>query len=216
MGSFHEMKIREISAGQDGNNEGYIELQMYSPGQNLVSGHNIFCYDAAGTLVDTKAISGTNPANSDSQRTVLIGDNGVSGRDLNFNPGANCMEPPAAAGAICFETIDCISWGAFTGAANLPDRTTPFPGVLPKTTALRRSIAPNCATLLEAADDTNNAATDFAGVARDPTPNSTLPLEKLCPANATGKRAAALKKCKKKKSKKARKKCRKRARKLPV
>jgi hypothetical protein len=35
-------------------------------------------------------------------------------------------------------------------------------------------------------------------------------------AGPTGKRAAALKKCKKKKSKKARKKCKKKARKLPV
>jgi len=50
------------------------------------------------------------------------------------------------------------------------------------------------------------------------TPGETCPLPPVTkpPPGPTGQRAAALKKCKKKKSKKARNKCRKRAKKLPV
>jgi len=44
-----------------------------------------------------------------------------------------------------------------------------------------------------------------------------VPRPSIVPAaSETGKRAAALKKCKKKKSKKKRKKCRRKARRLPV
>jgi hypothetical protein len=56
-------------------------------------------------------------------------------------------------------------------------------------------------------DETQDCPTNAATVGPCPTPTAAAP---------TGQRAAAQKKCKKKKPKKARKKCQKKAKKLPV
>jgi Ca2+-binding RTX toxin-like protein len=182
--AFHLTKIREISGDSGGNNTSYVELQMYAAGQTQIVGHDIVCYDATGAITDTFPI--TNPdatiLNGGNQRTVLIGDSNVlGGRDLRFNPDS-CLGSPDPAGAICFATIDCVSWGGagFTGTANLPDRATPFGGTLPFDTALRRRIGRGCTNLLEAVDDTNNSAANFTDVARDPTRNSVAPGSTRC------------------------------------
>jgi hypothetical protein len=230
--SFHLTKIKEITGSAGGNNS-FIELQMYEAGQNLVSGHNITVWDGDGLVlgipqpIETLPLSGPNPANGQSQRTILIGDTGVAGRDFTleltpyFDTGAGNNLGPA--GAACFDSIpvDCVSWGTtFTGANNLPDKTTPIQTALGAGgLSFRRNIGGGtCATALDAADDTNNAAVDFTNGAASPTPNSTLPTETLCtptpapsnPASSTKKKckkkkkkgksaAAAAKKCKKKK-----------------
>lgn len=191
---FHETKIREISGETGGSNVSFIELQMYSPGQNQVSGHNVTIWDADAFVlgvnpVATLPLVGPNPAGADNQRTILIGDSAVAGRDftLDLTPyfdvstGANV----AGAGAACFEAIpvDCVSWGgmAFTGAANLPDKTTPFSSVLTVgALSLQRKITAGCPTLLEASDDTDHAEVDFVNVPYSPTPNSTAPVETPC------------------------------------
>lgn len=231
---FHLTKIREIAGETAASNISYIELQMYAPGQNLVSGHSITFWDQDGQVlgipqpVQSLMLTGPNPPSGQNQRTILIGDVGVVGRDftLDLTPfldaGAGMSLVPA--GAACFESIpvDCVSWGTFTGAANLPDGTTPFGGALPLgAEALRRDISAGCSTLLEASDDTNNAGVDFTNVTPAPTPNSVTPAEVACagpvttptipttPSKPVAKRqckrkgkkasAAAKKKCKKKK-----------------
>lgn len=232
-GSFHVMKIKEIT-GDNGTNGSYIELQMYDPGQNSVAGHNITIWNATGSILGNPVpvvsipLMGPNPTNGENQRTVLIGDTDVAGRDftVDFTPyldttaGMNV----AAAGAACFEAIpvDCVSWGggAFSGAGNLPDNTQPIGtalgvGVL----SFRRNIAGGtCATALDAADDTNNAANDFTNGASSPTPNSALPTEQLCvtpnptpnlSSNAKAKKCKKKKKGKGKASPAAKKKCKK-------
>jgi hypothetical protein len=50
--------------------------------------------------------------------------------------------------------------------------------------ALRRSIAPGCPTLLEAADDTDSSAADFADVFPAPRPNSLAANERACSAQS--------------------------------
>jgi hypothetical protein len=193
--SFHLNKIREISGSST--DQAYIELQMYAPGQNLVNGHNLTFWDADGlvlgmpTPVQTIALGGPNPPNGQNQRTILIGDSGLAGRDFTVDltpffdqtQGANLV----FAGAVCFEAnpVDCVSWGAFTGAANLPDHATPYGNPLPVTFALKRSISRGCATLLDAGDDTNNSQADFAPVQRAPRPNATAPSEKECGGGTT-------------------------------
>lgn len=227
--SFHLMKIREISGETGTSNVSFIELQMYGPGQNFVAGHNITIWDQDAFVstmaqpVATLPLVGLNPPNGDNQRTILIGDTAVTGRDftLELSPyfdvstGGNV----GAAGAACFDSIpvDCVSWGgaAFTGANNLPDKTTPFSGALTVgTLSLRRKITANCATALDAADDTNNAAVDFTNVAYGPTPNSATPVETLCPSAGTPGKKVRRRKCKKKPSKNSvvvakKKKCKK-------
>jgi hypothetical protein len=188
--TYHLTKIREISGSSS--DQAYIELQMYQPGQNLVSGHNLTFWDADAqvlgmpTPVQTIPLSGPNPPNGQSQRTILIGDSALAGRDFTVDltpffdqtQGGNLV----FAGAVCFEAVpvDCVSWGAFTGAARLPDHATPYSQPLPVTFALNRSISRGCATLLEASDDTNNNASDFVAAPRAPRNNSVTPTEKAC------------------------------------
>ena len=189
----HFTKIREISGDPGGNNTSYVELQMYAPNQTAIVGRNMICYDAAGTVTDTFPITDPVALNGGNQRTVLVGDGNVQGgRDLDFNPDSCLAGGGGTVGALCFETVDCVAWGGalFTGAANLPDKTKPYPGPLPNTDnsdpaldemALRRNINKgNCRNLLDPADDTNNAANDFAKVLRDPTLNSVAPGSTKC------------------------------------
>jgi hypothetical protein len=238
--NFHLMKIREIAGEQMTNDQSYIELQMYEPGQNQVAGHKITFWDADALVlgmpvpVAELTIAGPNPPNAQSQRTILVGDAAVTGRDftLDLSPyldgdvGANLT----AAGAACFEAIpvDCVSWGgsSFTGASRLPDHTSPYDGSLTQllgVSGLRRKInGGTCATALDAADDTNNANADFApGIGTGGTPNSATPTETMCVApgtptpTTTPTTTTPKKKCKKKQKKSsgsaysAKKKCKK-------
>jgi hypothetical protein len=86
-------------------------------------------------------------------------------------------------GAVCFDGVDCVSWGGegLSDPAALPDGAIPRNGPLPVISALRRHIVRGCPTLLEAADDTNDSAADFVQLDRDPTPNSAAPTEVACP-----------------------------------
>jgi len=86
-------------------------------------------------------------------------------------------------GAICFEStvfgiVDCVAWGAFTNTASLPVGS-PAPAI-PDGQSLTRSIAPGCATLLEASDDSDDSATDFAVAAPTPRSNAVAPTETPC------------------------------------
>jgi hypothetical protein len=193
--TFHLNKIREISGSTAGSNSAYIELQMYANGENLVSGHKITLWNANAVVggginpVTEFTLTGPNPPNGQSQRTILIGDTGVPGRDftVDFTPFLETGSPNnlLPAGAACYEGIpvDCVSWGgaAMVGSANLPDKSTPFGQPLPTTFAIKRKITAGCATALEASDDTNNNANDFVPqTPRDPTPNSATPVDTPC------------------------------------
>jgi hypothetical protein len=68
-GAFHLMKIREVKPG--GASNSYVELQMWTGGQNAVSGHEITLYAANGTVADSFTMN-SNVSQGGSQRTVLI------------------------------------------------------------------------------------------------------------------------------------------------
>jgi hypothetical protein len=127
--TYHLNKIRQISGeGGASPNTSYIELQMYAPGQNLVSGHQITIWDqdalilGQATPIGDLTLTGPNPPFADNQRTILIGDSAVPGRDFTLDLSvylstlSGGSPPPWQAGAVCFDTVDCVSWGAFTGA----------------------------------------------------------------------------------------------------
>ncbi len=188
-GAFHLMKIREISGSDLGaTNDAYVQLQMTASGQSQVAGHTLTVYDEDGIGGPAAPYTFTFPGNvqsSDNQRTILVGDTNVSGRDFTWEILSTAIGAGnfRGAGALCFPDAsppDCVSWGGFTGATLLPDGATPIPGPLPITSAFRRSISPGCPTLLEASDDTNNGAADFTTTAREPRGNSVTPTEKLC------------------------------------
>ncbi len=83
-------------------------------------------------------------------------------------------------GAVCWESLDCASWGSFSGSAPSPTGSPASPGGIPDGMALRRTIEPGCATLLERGDDRDNSVTDFAAVFPSPRPNSVSPSERAC------------------------------------
>jgi hypothetical protein len=233
----HFVKISEVGVSAAGpSDQHYIELQMYASGQNQIAGRSVTFWDNDGLAppmslpgpIGEATLSVGNPENAESQRTVLIGDTGIQGRDYTiqsltsfFDPGVtnNILE----AGAICFEEIDCLSWGGedFTGEAHIPDHSAPLPASIASllgVTAHHRTLARGCATSLDAADDTDDSSADFTGATPTPRPNATMPTEVLCANPAPATPAKKAKKCKRKKAKKgevsaaAKKKCKRKKR----
>jgi hypothetical protein len=198
--SFHETKIRELSGvTTTGANDSYIEVQMYQPGQNMLSGGaGLFTCNATCTVTHSFG-SFPDVAHGENQSTVLFGDTGLTSPAPDVTVDLN-LDAIAAGGAACYTVLpslagpyrDCVSWGTFTGQAVLTAdfgasgaAGTPHAGPLPGGTtagssALIRDISPNCPTLLEAADDHDDSATDFGLASRDPRPNSVTPTETSC------------------------------------
>ncbi|MGZ5332543.1 MAG: hypothetical protein ACXWD7_01390, partial [Solirubrobacterales bacterium] len=136
----------------------------------------------------------------------------MAGGPPDFTDGLmyQTLNADAAGGAVCYENSDCFSWGGagFTGDAMLPSTAgTPASG-LSNSQVLARNITPNCATLLEDADDTNSSAADFNFVIGFPLRNNSVaPTETACPLPMTPVAVTATttrkKKCKKKKKRSA-------------
>jgi hypothetical protein len=74
--------------------------------------------------------------------------------------------PPPSGGAGCFQNLDCVSWGPFSGSTTSP-AGTPEPGGIP----LDQSIHRQFAAPLDPADDSNDSATDFQPGLPDPNAN---------------------------------------------
>jgi hypothetical protein len=180
--SFHLIKIREVG---NGNPADYVELQMFSSGENFVMGHLIQTYDSNGDVLTTFPFP-TNVAQGGNQRTILIG--GDQAVDWPVEPDfttPNLAIP--ADGAVCYLStltvpLDCVSFGSFSQPTSPLPTGSPAPaipfGVGANT--LQRSIAPGCATQLEPGDDTNDSTTDFALAPPAPRNNATPPTEKGC------------------------------------
>jgi hypothetical protein len=181
--TFHLVKIREIYPGSSASPDAeYVELQMYAPGQNLVGGHSIDFLDAAGAKVGS-ATFGADVAGGANQSTVLAATPAAEsqlGVAADAGMPAGLLDP--AGGAVCWEAIDCAAWGSFAGSTLSPTGSPADPLGIPDGMALRRTIAPGCATLLEATDDSDDSATDFADVFPAPRPNSVAPSEHTCSA----------------------------------
>lgn len=180
--TFHEMSIREVYPGSLAQPESeYVELQMWAAGQNLVGGHVLKTYNASGGVTSTNTFAG-DVSGSANQSTILLA---TSGAETEFGVGvdtalsAGKLDP--AGGAVCWENLDCVSWGNFSGS--LPSPAGSPVAVIPDGMALRRTITPGCATLLEPTDDHDNSAADFSAVFPAPRPNSVAPTERRCPGS---------------------------------
>jgi hypothetical protein len=216
--SFHEMKIREISAGTGVPDSSYVEIQMYTAGQNFLSGGAKFevCVNSSCSLLPAEFEGFTNVANGANQATVLFGDSGIPAASKDFDADLN-LDGSTGAGAVCYVSepgfSDCASWGGFAANSFLSSSYGTSPGTPAPTltagSALRRSISRGCPTLLEASDDTDDSVADFAVTSPGPRKNSAVPTETPCTSPVAKK-----KKCKKHKKKKsgaysAKKKCKK-------
>jgi hypothetical protein len=188
---FHLMKIREVHEG-GGTSADYVELQMYAAGQNFVSGHYLVAYDGAGNQFGSPYQFPSNAGNGQNQSTILVADSNPIGVTPDFvEPVTNLLV--GTGGSVCFldtlpsTGIDCVTWGPTT----MPPTTNPSPVGTPAAAmnageALERTIAPNCPTLLEDADDTNDSATDFALATPSPRNNATAPTETACGPGSGG------------------------------
>ncbi|MGH2692457.1 MAG: hypothetical protein ACRDHM_08135 [Actinomycetota bacterium] len=179
--TFHMMKVREVHAGTAIEaSADFVELQMYQVGQNQVSTHKLKLYDAAGAFRECTIPS--NVASANNQETILFG---TTQAQSAFGPADFTI--PAflehGAGAVCFENIDCVSWGSFPGGAADQDggAGTPFAGGIPIGQSIDRKLGAN--NTLEATDDTNNSANDFEAEAPSANPNG--PVNPLSSPTAT-------------------------------
>jgi len=206
LASNHLIKIREVYAGSVTNpNSEYVELQMYAAGQNfLANAISLKLYDASGNVTSTFApvTMDGNPPMSQSQRRVLVASQEAK---TEFHVSAGYTLAPGdhisdAGGAVCYLPstpgfADCVSWGTFdnTSGTALPSATggnVDSPGGIGDTHGIQRSIAPGCATLLEAGDDTNNPA-DWSEVFPVPLNNASPPPEIPCPNTTLTKKPKA-------------------------
>lgn len=179
--TFHEMLIREVYAGSAARPDSeYVELQMWAAGQNLVGGHSLRTYGASGSIAGTTTFSGDVPGDAN-QSTILLATPAAES-DFGIVPDA-AMAPgllDAAGGAVCWESLDCVAWGSFVGTLPSPTGSPAAPAGIADGMALRRTISPGCASLLEATDDRDNSAADFSAVFPSPRPNSIVPSERGC------------------------------------
>jgi hypothetical protein len=188
LATFHLVKVREVYPGSAASPDAeYVELQMYAAGQNFVGGHFVRAYDASGAVVGTSTFPGDVP-NSANQSTMLLA---TPQAEAAFGLVADAPLSPTgqlspAGGAVCWETIDCVSWGSFAGSLPSPAGTPVAPVGVPDGMALRRSIARGCATALDTADDSDQSQADLEAVFPAPRPNAVAASEKTCTGTGGG------------------------------
>lgn len=185
----HFMKVREVFAGSTVDaNADFVELQMYSAfPQNQVGTKKLKLYNAAGAFRECTIPQ--NVANGSNQATILFATTQAQAPTA-FGPADFTI--PAflehGGGAVCYENIDCVSWGSFPGGASDQNGGpgTPFAGGIPIGQSIDRKVGPN--GTLEDADDTNNSANDFEAEAPSPTRNgpSNLGTANCTPAGGGG------------------------------
>lgn len=186
--SFHLIKVREIyPAG----NASYVVLQMHEPGEYLVAGHHLVFHKPDGSVDHDFVLPNNASITSPNNATVLVAGPGY-GAAFPSGPSADDLDSQlnlsASGGAICWTEStppDCVAWGNFTGPlpAHVPAFTVGSPASPSGVTAgkaIRRTIAPNCPTLLEGADDSEDSATDFSEQTPNPRNNASAVTEMAC------------------------------------
>jgi hypothetical protein len=208
----HLALISEVHHQSDISTSGdWVELKFYADGQNLLGTHYLHLYDAAG--VNTGSVALSTVPNGESQRTALIGSGSVPGADVNdggarvFYAGTACYDE----GASLTSSLDCVVWGPSTVAGG-SSPATPAGPALGDDQTLQRTLARGCPTALDAADDTDSTAADFALAPGSPSNNAAAPSGVPCttpstPAAPSGKKKKKCRKGFKLKKVKRKKKC---------
>jgi hypothetical protein len=171
---FHLMKIREVFAGTaDQPAAQFVELQMYSAGQAFVSGHDVKIFDASGEVVGTFTFT-QSMSNSEDNAYILVA---TPEAETMFGVTADLAMTPVitlSGGKACFaDTIDCVSWGSYSG--DKEGTGTPFnapTGLVPGQSMERKIAGGDEPDTLDAADDTDDSAADFEAASPHPTSNA--------------------------------------------
>lgn len=163
LASFHLMKIVEVFPGTAAApNAQYVVIQMYSAGQNFVDGQDITVFNASGVQVGSFIFAG-NVGSGSNQAKILIA-TAEAQTFFSVTPDLTMTaDMISAGGKVCFSgTIDCVSWGSYSGSTT--GVGTPYNasvGLRSGKAAKRRLDISGSASVLDAGDDTNNSANDF-------------------------------------------------------
>lgn len=178
--AFHLVKVSEVFTGTSAApNAQYVELTMYAAGQNFVGTHAVKVFNASGTEVGSFTF-GSSLANGTNQAKILLA---TTEAEALFNITADLTMTaaiPAGGGKVCWDALDCVAFGNYTA---LPDATvgTPITSIPLGQSAQRRLDIAGGATVLDAADDTNDSKNDFTLGVPSPTNNAgvtgTLPVD---------------------------------------
>jgi hypothetical protein len=192
-GAVVPVKITEVYPGSASNpGAEYVELQIYEPLPSDLNTGNLD--DIKVELWGTGGQPGLGTATPAAftaapQRTILWG---ASAAEAEFNVQfdttnwGTVLENGGGWACVMLDLntadapLDCVAWGTGITTPPLGPTGTPAPAI-PDGQALHRSIAPDCPTQLEFADDTNDSATDFLFGAPSPRPNDVPPTETNCP-----------------------------------
>jgi cysteine-rich repeat protein len=185
LATFHLIYVKEVFPGTAAAPDAqYVMLQAYAAGQNLLGGHSVHVYDGAGVEVGTFTFS-TSVANSASQMTVLIATSAAASffgvtADLPMTASL-----PLAAGKVCWEALDCVAWGGYSGPSAGVGNPFNEPVGLPLGQAMRRRLdICGSASTLDSCDDTNDSANDF--VPSDPAPQNNAGVMGTIPPSTCG------------------------------
>lgn len=162
--AFHQMKVREVYAGSVSVPAAdFVELQMWAPGQNFVAGHRVHFYslDPYGGATDLDCTIPSNVGGGANQSRILLA---TAEAQTAFGVTGDFTMPAslhADAGAVCFEGIDCVAWGSWSGPT-AGFTGTPEAAIPADQSIERRTDVSGDPNQLEDADDTNDSANDFA------------------------------------------------------
>jgi hypothetical protein len=181
--TFHLINITQVYPGSIAHPESsYVELQMYAPEQNFVANHFVELLDANGDPIEKLTFAEDLPSPSVTLQRILIGDDGV---EAAFGVKPDLIDPgfkvPARGGAVCWDTLDCASWGDFAGATTPSSGVPADPPGIPDGLALRRFVTGgNCGNRLDGADDSNDSEEDFGDGVPSPQSYATVPPPSEC------------------------------------
>jgi hypothetical protein len=184
----HLIKIRQVYPGQPGgmvgNNNEYVVLQLTNAGENQFGNSvTVTLYDADGNPANTAVSTGIGDLGpigvSTNQSAILAATSSAlvefsMPAEMAFASNTDIIRPSGGAACVTsdnFGPLDCVGWGNLV-LASPPSPIDALEPAIPDGKMLERSISPNCGTLHEFADDTNNSANDFAPA--DPTPRNSM------------------------------------------
>ena len=115
--TFHIMRISEVLGQYRGDSRiQFVELQMLDVNQTQVLGHTLIFQDAAGAVTGTLMFD-KNVTNGANGSNILVGTDAFAAA---FDVAPDLILPEGLlspdSGRVCFETIDCVAYGAFTGS----------------------------------------------------------------------------------------------------
>lgn len=181
--TFHLIYISEVHPGSVANPQSsYVELQMYDAEENFVIGRAVTLHNATGATIGTFTFPADLPSPSVDQQTILVGDDGVEAA-FGVKPDMinSAFNVPASGGAACWEGLDCVAWGNFSGSTT-PSSGVPVdaPGIPDGSSIERRISRGTCANRLDEKDDSDDSDTDFFDAVPSPQSYATVPTPPAC------------------------------------